>query len=63
MPPGGTSTLSNSGPSVTITYPAGVGEEPPTPGPEDKQACKKGGYGALGFKNQGLCIKAVNHAS
>jgi hypothetical protein len=28
----------------------------------DKQACKKGGYEALGFKNQGQCIKAVNNA-
>jgi CSLREA domain-containing protein len=28
--------------------------------PEDKQACKKGGYEQFGFKNQGQCIKAVN---
>jgi CSLREA domain-containing protein len=39
----------------------GVGSEPP-PEPEDKQACKKGGYEEFGFKNQGQCIKAVNHA-
>jgi hypothetical protein len=30
--------------------------------PEDKQACKKGGFREFGFKNQGQCIKAVNHA-
>jgi len=30
--------------------------------PEDKQACKKGGYEEFGFRNQGLYIKAVNHA-
>jgi hypothetical protein len=59
IPEGGTATISDSGPSVTISYQAGVGEEPPTE-PEDKQACKKGGYEALGFKNQGQCIKAVN---
>jgi predicted outer membrane repeat protein len=42
----------------------GVGSEPPpTEVPEDKQACKKGGYEEFGFKNQGQCIKAVNHAS
>jgi CSLREA domain-containing protein len=41
----------------------GLGEEPPPAGePEDKQACKKGGYEEFGFKNQGQCIKAVNHA-
>jgi hypothetical protein len=41
----------------------GVGSEPPPAGePEDKQACKKGGYKEFGFKNQGQCIKAVNHA-
>ena len=40
-----------------------VGEEPPpSEVPEDRQACKKGGYEEFGFKNQGLCIKAVNHA-
>jgi hypothetical protein len=39
------------------------GEPPPAGEPEDKQACKKGGYEEFGFKNQGLCIKAVNHAS
>ena len=35
---------------------------PPTGAPEDKQACKKGGFREFGFKNQGQCIKAVNHA-
>ncbi len=28
-----------------------------------KKACTKGGYTALGSKNQGQCIKAVNHAA
>ena len=40
----------------------GGSEPPPTGAPEDKQACKKGGYEEFGFKNQGQCIKAVNHA-
>ena len=40
----------------------GLGSEPPPTGaPEDKQACKKGGFREFGFKNQGACIKAVNH--
>jgi hypothetical protein len=39
----------------------GLGSEPPPTGsPEDKQACKKGGWKELGFKNQDQCIKAVN---
>jgi predicted outer membrane repeat protein len=37
-------------------------ERPPS-APEDKQACKKGGFREFGFKNQGQCIKAVNQAS
>jgi hypothetical protein len=61
VPDGGTATISNSGPSVTISY-QGLVSEPPPEGPEDKQACKKGGYEEFGFKNQGQCIKAVNHA-
>ena len=41
----------------------GLGSEPPPAEvPEDKQACKKGGYEQFSFKNQGQCIKAVNHA-
>ena len=28
-----------------------------------KEECKKGGYEEFGFKNQGRCIKAVNHPS
>ena len=55
-------TISNSAPSVTISYQGGLGEEPPTE-PENKQACKKGGWKELGFKNQGACIKAVNPPS
>jgi hypothetical protein len=31
--------------------------------PQTKADCKKGGYKEFGFKNQGQCIKAVNHAS
>jgi hypothetical protein len=60
VPEGGTATLDDSGvPSIVISYQGGLGEEPPTE-PEDKQACKKGGWKELGFKNQGQCIKAVN---
>ena len=63
VPEGGTATLDDSGvPSIAISYKAGVGEEPPT-SPENKQACKKGGWKEFGFKNQGQCIKAVNHPS
>jgi hypothetical protein len=61
VPTGGKATITNSGPSVTISYQVGFGEPSP-PGLEDKQACKKGGYEEFGFKNQGQCIKAVNHA-
>jgi hypothetical protein len=57
-------TIPNSGPSVTISYQAVLGgEEPPPTEPEDKQACKKGGWKDFGFKNQGECIKAVNPPS
>jgi hypothetical protein len=38
----------------------------PLPGttvPKTKADCKKGGYKDFGFKNQGQCIKAVNHGS
>jgi hypothetical protein len=41
----------------------GQGSEPPPTGtPENKQACKKGGYKDFGFKDQGQCIKAVKQA-
>ena len=41
----------------------GQGSEPPPTGtPENKQACKKGGYKDFGFKNQGQCINAVKQA-
>jgi len=59
VPAGGSATIFNSIPFVAISY-QGVSEPPPTSGPEDKQACKKGGYEALGCKNQGQCIKAVS---
>ena len=32
----------------------------PAPG---KDACKNGGYQALGFANQGQCVKAANQAA
>ncbi len=30
--------------------------------PSSKEACKNGGWQALGFKNQGQCIAAFNHS-
>jgi hypothetical protein len=68
VPQGGSATLTQDttvAPSVSISYKAGgVGEEPPpTEQPQSKEECKKGGYEEFGFKNQGRCIKAVNHAS
>ena len=30
-------------------------------GPTSKEDCKKGGWKQFGFKNQGQCIKYVNH--
>jgi len=66
VPQGGSATLTEDttiAPSVTISYQAGgVGEEPPTE-PQTKEDCKKGGFREFGFKNQGQCIKAVNHPS
>jgi len=56
----GTTTISNSSPSVVISYQRGLGSGPPT---NNKQACQKGGWKEHGFKNQGACIKAVNQAS
>ena len=52
-------------PSIVISYQGGgVGEEPPpTEQPQTKEDCKKGGWKEFGFKNQGQCIKAVNHPS
>ena len=32
-------------------------------GPATKDACKNGGWKAFGFKNQGQCVKYVNHSS
>ena len=32
----------------------------PAPG---KEACKNGGYQALGYANQGQCVKAANQAA
>ena len=31
--------------------------------PTTKEDCKNGGYAKYGFKNQGQCISAVNHAT
>jgi hypothetical protein len=52
-------------PSIVISYQGGgVGEPPPpTEQPQTKEDCKKGGWKEFGFKNQGQCIKAVNHPS
>jgi hypothetical protein len=36
---------------------------PEATGPNTKADCKKDGYKDFGLKNQGECIKAVNHAS
>jgi hypothetical protein len=68
VPQGGSATLTQDttvAPSVTISYrTGGVGEPPPpTEQPQTKEECKKGGYEEFGFKNQGRCIKAVNHPS
>jgi hypothetical protein len=67
VPQGGSATLTqdtNVPPSVTISYrTGGVGEPPPTEQPQSKEDCKKGGWKEFGFKNQGQCIKAVNHPS
>jgi hypothetical protein len=66
-PDGGSDpTITSDSPSITISYrTGGVGEEPPptTEQPQTKEECKKGGYTEFGYKNQGQCIKAVNHAS
>ena len=59
---GDTATIASGTPPISISYQTGVGEPPPTAVPEDKQACKKGGYEQFGFKKKGQCIKAVNHA-
>ncbi len=41
----------------------GGGEEPPPTQPMlTKEACKNGGYAALGYENQGRCISAANKA-
>jgi hypothetical protein len=37
--------------------------QPPPSMPENKEACKNGGYKGFGFRNQGQCIRAVNQAS
>ena len=40
----------------TLTSVVTVGE-----GPTTKEACKKNGWKAFGFKNQGQCVSYVNH--
>ena len=65
-PDGGSDpTITSDSPSITISYrTGGVGEPPPTTEqPQTKEECKKGGWKEFGFKNQGQCIKAVNHPS
>ncbi|HEX5850740.1 MAG TPA: glycine-rich protein [Rubrobacter sp.] len=63
VPPGGSGPRDTAlSPYIAISYRAGgVGEPPPTEQPQSKGDCKKGGYEEYGFKNQGRCIKAVNH--
>jgi hypothetical protein len=47
-----------------VTYTVSVDEcGGTTTAPTTKEDCKNGGYAKYGFKNQGQCIKAVNHAS
>ena len=65
-PDGGSDpAITSDSPSITISYrTGGVGEPPPTTEqPQTKEECKKGGWKEFGFKNQGQCIKAVNHQS
>jgi hypothetical protein len=60
VPQGGSATLAEDttvDPSVAISYQRGLGSGPPT---NNKQACQKGGWKELDFKNQGACIKAMN---
>jgi hypothetical protein len=54
---GGTSTFLTSG------YQSDWQPIPIPAGPTSKAQCKDGGYEGFGFKNQGQCIKAVNHAT
>jgi Tol biopolymer transport system component len=46
--------------AVTVVFGSGVtlADSPTT-----KEDCKNGGYAKYGFKNQGQCMKAVNHAT
>jgi hypothetical protein len=46
--------------ALTVVFGSGVtlADSPTT-----KEDCKNGGYAKYGFKNQGQCIKAVNHAT
>jgi hypothetical protein len=57
VPQGGSADLASGDPSVAISYQRGLGSGPPT---NNKQACQKGGWKELDFKNQGACIKAMN---
>ena len=56
----GPSSVTLHGEFASGSFLATFGEPAPT-GPTSKEDCKNGGYVAYGFKNQGECIKAVNH--
>ena len=51
--------LATAGVLIGLFGAAGAGAAP-APG---KDACKNGGYQALGFANQGQCVKAANQAA
>ncbi len=57
------STTTDSTPAGSVPYtilPALVGGPPPVPEvPTSKEQCKKGGYEAFDFKNQGQCVAFV----
>jgi hypothetical protein len=47
--------------TVNITVKANIDDNPVGNTPEDKDDCKKGGWHALEFKNQGQCVSFANH--
>jgi uncharacterized repeat protein (TIGR01451 family) len=62
LPEPGT-TLDSSRASARLNVEAVNGQTPPPPPATTKAACKKGGYQALGFKNQGQCIRSMKGRS
>jgi hypothetical protein len=61
------STSSDTTPATSAPYtvlPALVGGPPPVPEvPTSKEQCKKGGYEAFDFRNQGQCVAFVERGS